>query len=108
MVIDESKAGQEVNVSAGQNLVINLQSDQSDGYSWGILSITDSDVIKNTGNEFFGGASAGTPVAGAPGTEVWTFNAQAKGGSTITMGYYQANAAGMRLEKTFTVTAVVN
>ncbi|MCD6567992.1 MAG: protease inhibitor I42 family protein [Dehalococcoidia bacterium] len=52
-------------------------------------------------------APENTDMVGAPGKEVWTFEALEKGSSTISMEYSQPWEGGEKAAQTFSLTVVV-
>jgi inhibitor of cysteine peptidase len=83
--VDHSYSGKEVTLSQFATLTVSLVSNPSTGYSWDEnAAISDKTVIDQTHHEFQAG---NVPLAGAPGTEVWTFTALQPGTATISLEY---------------------
>lgn len=62
-------------------------------------------VLKHVDNKYVPPEAKG--IVGAAGKEVWTFHAEEKGKSTITMEYRRPWEQGVEPAKTFTLTVVV-
>jgi inhibitor of cysteine peptidase len=79
--IDNSDNGTTVQLKIGESLIINLASTKSTGFSWQLNQINAS-VLEFVSSQYI------TPtMPGAPGTEVWIFNAVGVGTSAISMEY---------------------
>jgi inhibitor of cysteine peptidase len=102
--LDASYSGKEVEIAVGGSLVVTLESNPSTGFEWGLTSISDEAVLELVDHKF---ESGGTSAIGAPGNEVWTFNALKKGKSTLSMEYTQPWAQGAEPAKTFVLTVDV-
>jgi inhibitor of cysteine peptidase len=104
--VDESQHGQTIEVSAGWLVTITLESNATTGFKWelsepvdeGMLALIKSEYIPNSET------SQDEPVAGAGGTEVWTFETLAPGDTTISMAYSRPWEGGEKGAKTFTLT----
>ncbi len=71
-------------VMANLHFTINLESNPSEGYSWTLTQAGNANVAKYMDN-FFVAPSGANP--GAAGTQVWTFQAQALGDTTMVLEY---------------------
>jgi inhibitor of cysteine peptidase len=84
-VLKQSSITQSVTMAVGNTLKVVLGSNYSTPYRWKIdTKIGDSGIVKQTGHEF---VKPTTDAVGAPGTEVWTFDALKPGTTTISTDY---------------------
>ena len=102
--VDASSTGKSITMSVGDTLVVTLQSNASTGFSWQLDQISDTSVLEKTNNQYVAPA---TPMPGAPGSEVWTFEALKSGTSAILMEYSQPFAGGIKGAQTFSLTVNV-
>ena len=103
--VDDSHSGEEVNVDAGNLLIVTLESNPTTGFTWRLAEITDEAVLEQV-SQNFEPPGAGAPV-GAGGKEVWTFKALEKGESTISMEYQRPWEEDTPPAKTFVLTVMV-
>jgi inhibitor of cysteine peptidase len=101
MSIDESCDGMTIQLSVGDNLVINLQSQPSTGFRWQLDQINAS-VLQKVSDQFI---PPSPPVIGGIGTEMWVFQAIGVGSSPIGMEYSRSFQAGAA--RTFNITVNV-
>jgi inhibitor of cysteine peptidase len=99
--IDESSDGMTIQLSAGDNLIINLQSQPSTGFRWQ-LDLINASVLQKVSNQFI---PPSPPVIGGVGTEIWVFKAIGAGSSPISMEYSRSFESGAA--KTFNLTVNV-
>ena len=84
-VLKQSTITQSVTLGVGNTLTVKLGSNYSTPYRWKIdTKIGDSTILKQTDHRFVQPTS---DARGAPGTEVWTFEALKPGSTTITTSY---------------------
>lgn len=103
---DESNNGKQVEIAAGGSLTVTLESNATTGFEWSATAeISDQGVLKQTGHQFV--APEDTGMVGAPGEEVWTFEALKKGTSTVSMEYSRPWESGEKAAQTFSLTVVV-
>ena len=95
----------EIVVSAGTTITVTLGSNPTTGFSWGKAAIANPASLEQTGNQFL--APEGKGLVGAPGNQVWTFNALQKGTTTVSMEYSQPWAGGEKGAWTFELTVTV-
>jgi inhibitor of cysteine peptidase len=103
--VDASYSGQEVEIAVGGSLTVTLESNASTGFQWELVSISDETVLEKVANTYE--APEDTGMVGAPGNEIWTFDALKKGTSTISMEYSQPWENGTKAAETFDLTIVV-
>ena len=96
-----SEAGQNVEVAAGNEFKIVIESNPSTGYHWELVGDLDGSIVQFVSNEY----RADKPVlAGSGGKDVWTFKALAPGETTITLGYYPPSNDPVEPAQTVTFT----
>ena len=84
-VIEISEAGGNLEVTAGSEFKIVIESNPSAGYHWELIGSLDESVVQLVSKEY----RADEPVMpGSGGKDVWVFKAVAAGTTTITLGYY--------------------
>jgi len=100
---------QEIDVSAGDMFSVILCSNPTTGFQWThFAQIGDRGVLEQTDHQFSLPESGNQPpVTGAPGQEIWTFNALKEGTSTVSMEYSQPWLDGKKGEWTFTLNVTV-
>lgn len=81
----ESDNGQTVTVSVGQHLRIELNSNQSTPYRWVVRTAPDAAVLIPVGEPTY--LRSKSDKLGAPGHEVFEFQAVAPGTTTIALAY---------------------
>ena len=79
-----SDPSQPIEVQAGQEFTISLESNATTGYSWKCSGIAPEGVVELLGNEY---KAPQTQRKGAGGTEEWRFRALQAGQATITLQY---------------------
>jgi inhibitor of cysteine peptidase len=107
---NQKNVTKQVEVGAGDTLTVTLCSNPSTGFSWSeSAQVSDQTIVQQTDHKYVAPeAEAGTtPVVGAAGTEVWTFEALKKGTSTIYVEYSRPWEGGEKGEWTFHLTVVV-
>ena len=105
--IDASYNGQEVEIDVGKLLVITLESNPTTGFGWELAEPIDENLLTLVESGYEPGADAETGLVGAGGTEVWSFETLATGGTTITMEYSRPWDGGEKAAETFEVTVTV-
>ena len=102
--VDGSHSGQEVQLAVGGSLELTLESNATTGFEWELMSISDEAVLKQKAQKY---EAPETQMAGAPGKEIWTFEALKKGKATISMEYSQPWDGGTKAAETFNLVVVV-
>ena len=107
--VDSSYSGKEVEIAAAGSLTVTLESNQTTGFQWELISISDQAVLEKVDQKYVApeATRTGAPVVGAPGEEVWTFKAIKKGETTITMQYSQPWDGGQKALFTFNLKVTV-
>jgi inhibitor of cysteine peptidase len=90
-------------IEVGDKIYVKLCSNPSTGFKWSYEMSVDN-VIKEEGYDF---EEPDSHVVGAPGKEVWTFEAIEKGTTVIDMEYSQTWDGGIKDEWTYTINVVV-
>ena len=106
----EQHVSQEVEVPVDESLVIALYSCPSEGRQWSEAQISDQTVLRQVDHKYEPPPKpigCMLPVPGAPGQEVWTFEALKKGTSTISMVYTHPWDGEKEPMLTFALTATV-
>jgi len=89
--VTEEDSGGEVAVGVGDELVVTLESNPTTGFSWALVSISNTSVVMNVSDEYIPNPTpTGEPIVGSGGEEIWTFAPQAAGTSTIEMEYMRS------------------
>lgn len=103
---DDQHINAEVAVAVGDSFKIALCSDQTTGFQWSeSTQIDDETIVEQTEHIFI--SPEEQPTAGDDGQEVWTFHALQEGTTTVNMEYSQPGEDGIKAERTFTLTLVV-
>jgi inhibitor of cysteine peptidase len=80
-----SDPGKTIEVAAGNEFKIVIESNPSTGYHWELVGELDGGILQFVSKDY----RANEPVMpGSGGVDVWTFHAVAAGETTITLGYY--------------------
>jgi inhibitor of cysteine peptidase len=101
----QSNITREITVSAGGSFKVSLESNATTGFSWPEQAeIGNTSIVEQTDHEYVAPTS---DLMGAPGKEVWTFRALAKGTTVIAMQYSRPWEGGEQAEWTFNLTVTV-
>jgi inhibitor of cysteine peptidase len=93
-----------ITASSGEQFIIQLNSNKTTGFQWGISTSLDAKVVKKIKSTYIVSASSGK--VGAGGIEQWTFQAVGPGATRIVMAYsrpFEKGAAPAQVV-TFNVT----
>jgi len=85
-----------IQCEAGRPFAIRLESNRTTGYQWDLAEPLDGRILKLANSEY---KAPDSTRLGAPGEEVWTFQAVGKGRTKIAMKYarpWEKNAAPAR------------
>lgn len=96
-----------ITASAGDQFVIQLESNPTTGFQWGISGSLNPTVVKKIGSKYVPGKNARTQV-GAGGVENWTFHGMAKGTTKIVMTYARPFEKGTAPAQTVTFNVTVD
>jgi predicted secreted protein len=98
-----SEPGKSIEVAAGNEFKIIIESNPSTGYHWELIGNLDDRLIQFVSKEY----RASEPVLmGSGGKDVWVFKALAAGETKIVLGHYPP-AQGEPAEQEVTFTIVV-
>ena len=99
-----SEPGKSIEVAAGNEFKIIIESNPSTGYHWELVGGIDESLLQFISTEY----RATEPILpGASGKEAWTFKALAPGETTIVLGYYPPSNDPVEPAQTVTFTIVV-
>ena len=90
-------------VEVGDKITVELCSNPTTGFQWDYETSIDN-VLKEEDHDF---EEPGGDVAGAAGTETWTFEAVKAGTTEVRMEYSQPWEGGSKAEWTYTMTITV-
>ncbi len=97
---------QDVTAAAGSTVTVTLCSNPTTGFSWGEQAqISNPEVLKQTSHKAV--APANTGMVGAPGNQVWTFQALKAGASTASFSYSRPWEGGEKDVQTFKLNVTV-
>ena len=96
-----SEPGKSIEVSAGNEFKIIIESNPSTGYHWDLVGALDESIVQFVSRDY----RADEPVMpGSGGKDVWVFQAVAAGETTITLGHFPPGVDGSPAQEvTFTV-----
>jgi predicted secreted protein len=96
---------QPIEVGAGQEFSIVLESNPTTGYHWDIVGDLDQNLVKLVKNEY---TSTSDPnLVGGGGVDVWTFKAVNTGETQVTLGYYPPSNDPVDPQQTTIFTVIV-
>ena len=95
-----------INASAGDEFIIQLDSNQTTGFQWGVAGSLDPSVVKKVSSKYVPDANPSGKM-GAGGKELWTFKAVKAGTATIAMTYTQPFDKGATPAETATFKVTV-
>ena len=99
-----SDPGKSIEVAAGNEFKIVIDSNPSTGYHWELVGELDETVLEFVSNDY----RASEPVMpGSGGRDVWVFKAVAAGEAAITLGYYPPSNDPVDPAQTVTFTVIV-
>lgn len=93
-----------ITVKNGEQFVIQLESNKTTGFQWGLSNALDATIVKKIKSSYT--VKGGKNQVGAGGTEEWTFQAVRPGATKIVLGYSRPFEQGKTAAKvvTFNVT----
>jgi len=106
--LDASYDGREIEVTAGDLLVITLESNPTTGFGWQLSEPLDEGLLVLIENRYEPGENVGLGMVGTGGSEVWTFKALATGETKISMEYSRPWEGGEKAVQTFEITVTIN
>jgi inhibitor of cysteine peptidase len=96
----------QVELKVGQELVIELESNPTTGYSWEVDEI-DPTILQQDGEAVYQDESDDAELVGGGGTETFTFKATSTGETTLTLVYHRPWEEGVEPLETFSVEVMV-
>lgn len=104
-VLTQSEIKQDITLSVGNTLVVELGSNYTTPYRWNPdTKIGDASIIKQLSHEFVQPTS---DALGAPGNEEWTFSALKPGTTTVSTSYTSFVGKDAKPACTYTLTVTV-
>jgi len=105
--VNEDNNGGEIELNFGKLLVVKLESNPSTGYRWELVENNES-ILKQFGQaEFESPETAGPPIVGAGGWEIFRFKAISAGQTNLELVYHRSWEDVEPL-KTFSIQVTVN
>jgi inhibitor of cysteine peptidase len=101
------KSDTKIAAKAGEEFVIQLDSNPTTGYEWGLTKALDTAVVKKVSSQYIPNKVA-KGVVGSGGVEKWTFQGVAKGTTTIEMGYARPFEKGVPPTQTTTFDITID
>ena len=93
----------EIQLAVGDIITVELCSNPTTGFQWE-YETTGRTVLQETDHEF---VPPGSDKAGAPGKDIWTFEAIEKGETELRMEYSRPWEGGEKAEWTYSLTVTV-
>jgi len=103
IMVDMEDNGRQINIFIGQTLVVSLEARPSTGYTWEVVEL-DELILRQQGDPEFQPASGGL---GAPGVQIFRFEAISAGETDLSMIYHQPWVEGVAPQETFSVHVIV-
>jgi len=100
--LSDADSGATVRADAGSTIIVALTSNRSTGYAWQVRDPLPQQLTQS-GDVRYVPPGSTEPVAGAPGTEVFTFRAASAGTAELTLDYVRSFEDG-EPASTFAVT----
>lgn len=104
--LSDADHGSTVQLATGGQLIVALESNPSTGFSWSVGEDSDA-FLEPQGEPRYVPPGSTTPVAGAPGTEVFTFEAVDEGTARLVLEYRRSFEPDVAPERTFSVTVEI-
>ena len=105
VLVSKADSGKTISVDVNQELIVDLESNQTTGFQWLLAEISDRTVLGEVSN-LYTAPGAGAPV-GAGGIERWTFKGLKKGTAKLSMEYSRSWESSGKASETFALTIVV-
>lgn len=99
------KWDQETEIAVGSTLTVTLESNQTTGFQWELVKITDETVLEEVSHAYVAPGAEGK--VGAGGEEVWTFKGLKEGKSIIALEYRRPWEQEVEPDQVFVLTVVV-
>ena len=96
---------QDATATVGSTITVTLCSNPTTGFQWGEQAqISDTQVLKQTSHKMVAG---NTGMPGAPGSQVWTFEALKAGSSIVSFSYSRPWEGGEKNVERFKLNVTV-
>ncbi len=102
--VDSANNGAALDMTTGQMLNINLDSNITTGYKWNLVTPPDARVLKLLSSKYNEPKST---AAGAGGSETWQFQAVGRGTTSLKLGYARPFEPNTPPAKEFSITVNV-
>lgn len=104
-VLTQNAITQSITLTVGNTLIVKLGSNYTTPYRWTPdMKVGDSAVVKQISHEF---VQPSTDALGAPGAEVWTFEALQRGSTTLSASYNSIVGKDPKPSCTYTANVTV-
>ena len=100
---ESNHCSSDVLMEVGDKIILTLCSNPSTGFSWE-YEVTTANVVKEEGHDF---EEPEEGLVGAPGKELWTFEAVERGNTEIQMEYSRPWEGGTKAEWTYIIKVTV-
>jgi inhibitor of cysteine peptidase len=104
--VTEADEGSTVRLAVGGELIVALASNPTTGFGWSVSEDSDEALVLQ-GEPRYVPAGSTTPVVGAGGTEVFTFEAEETGSARLMLEYRRPFEPGVAPERTFSVSVEI-
>jgi len=104
--LTDADDGSTVQLALRGELIVALASNPTTGFSWSVGEDSDEGLVLQ-GEPRYVPAGSTTPVVGAGGTEVFSFEADDSGTSRLVLEYRRPFEPGVAPEQTFSVTVEI-
>lgn len=101
----QNHISQNVELTRPGSLIVSLGSNPATGFEWSDAQISDNSIVAE--QSFVYVPSQVEDVVGAPGKNVWVFDSQSPGTSTINMSYSRPWEGGEKDQWTLTINVTV-
>jgi len=96
-----------ITAKVGDQFTIQLESNATTGFQWGIAGSLNSAVVKKVSNKYVTGAAKTSSAVGVGGVEKWVFKCVGSGTATVVMIYSQPFDKTAKPAQTLTFTITV-
>jgi predicted secreted protein len=86
-VLADDQSGSEIELAAGEQFEIHLESNPSTGFAWEISAMTTPDLVALDSRTF---VESDSDLVGAPGTDVLVFTTGAEGAGVLRLEYVRS------------------
>lgn len=86
-VFTDEQSGAEIELAAGEQFELHLESNPSTGYGWEVSEMTTADLVELDGRSY---VEPDSDLVGAPGTEIFAFTAGGRGAGILRLEYIRS------------------